>query len=122
MQHLPDTALDLCLERVQCLGSWRFFAPGGVCASACVRACVLSRGARLLLDALVGCSQESHGANEKVQDAVAPDGKYDALVGGAAVSPLTVAFRPNRTLSGEDEPATHGDCRAGDRPPEWTLS
>lgn len=105
MQHLPDPASGAWpgeggLEDSSCLGSWRFFAPGGMCVCACVHA--FSQDT-LFSDACVDSFWESPGEKEKVQNAVTPDGKYYALVNGADVSPLTLAFRLNQTSARKDE-------------------
>lgn len=80
------------------------FAPAvfvGVCM--CVRAYMLFHGAHLFSDAHMDLSGSPLG-KEKVQNAMTPDGKYYAFVNKADVSPLTLAFRPNQTPTGEDEP------------------
>ena len=111
-----DTIPEKCsISRIQLLelglgrGAWRVFRVwalggslprGGMCVCACVHA--FSQDT-LFSDACVDSFWESPGEKEKVQNAVTPDGKYYALVNGADVSPLTLAFRLNQTSARKDE-------------------
>lgn len=98
------------------VGSCRFFAPG-VCVSVCVY--VLFHGAHLFSEAHVDhFFGESPGEREKGQNALTPDGKNYASVNEADVSPLTLAFRPNQSPAGEDEPGT-GTARLVTAPLKW---
>lgn len=99
--------LELCLgegslEGVWCLGSWRVFATGvRVCVSVCVCTCFFMG---LIFSCSCGPLFGEAPGEEKAQNAVTPDGKYYALVSEADVSALTLAFSPNQTPTGEDEP------------------
>lgn len=99
--------LELCpgegsLEGVWCLGSWRVFATGvRVCVSVCVCACFLMG---LIFSCSCGLLFGEAPGEERAQNAVTPDGKYYASVSEADVSALTLAFSPNQTPTGEDEP------------------
>lgn len=94
--------------------------PQGCVHDVCVRACMLFCKAHLFLSAHVDRFWESLGEKEKVQNAVTPDGKY-ASFDKAGVSPLTLAFRPKQTPTGEDQPHT-GPAGLVTGPPEMALS
>lgn len=113
--------LELCLgeeglEGVQC---WLLsvLCPRDVCLCVCVY--VLFHGAHLFSDAHVDhFFGESPGEREKGQNALTPDGKNYASVNEADASPLTLAFRPNQSPAGEDEPGT-GTARLVTAPLKW---
>lgn len=77
---------------------------GCVCASLCACVHAFSRGFLLFSCSCGPVFGEAPGEKEKAQNAMTPDGKYYAFVNEADVSALTLAFRPNQTPTGEDEP------------------
>lgn len=105
MQHLPDTtsgALPGGGGPGVCFVFWLLvvLCPRDVCLCG---VCAFSQGTHFS-DAHMDHFWGSLGKKEKMQNAVTPNGKYYAIVSGAGVPPLTLAFGPNQTPAGEDEP------------------
>lgn len=127
-----DTILEKCtISRIQllelCLGEEglegvQYLALGGSlpqgCVSVCVCVCAFSWGTLIFRCSCGAFFGESPGERERVQNALTPDGKNYASVNEADVSPLTLAFRPNQTPAGEDEPDT-GTARLVTAPLKW---
>lgn len=105
MQHLPDTASGAWpgeggLQDFFVFGLLAVLCPrGDVCV--CMCACFFT--GHIIFRCLCGQFLGVPWGKEKVQNAVTPDGKYYALVNGADVSPLTLAFRLNQTSARKDE-------------------